>query len=223
LNWRADLLKKAKYVCFALLFIVAAYEITLFVWSTTARHKAEKVTELLATLKPGYTTQTDARALFHAHGLNVSALSNACNTPKGRCDELGLAAANFPPIVPLHLGRLAGVTLVPIRPVKTAYFQMSLYFINEVLDSINVAYRVGATGVGYSRYGGDYQVRTSEWKYTNEGTVVSIAVVSSGTAFDVPFPRFAFNYMYSIKCVDARKLWPAAPPPTTELHGWPGC
>jgi hypothetical protein len=219
----ADVLKKAKYVSLALLLVVVAYEIMLFAWSTLAEHRAGRLTELLATLKPGYTTKDSAIALFQTHGLNVVVLSNACTPPKGSCEDLAVGAANFPSIIPLHLGRLAGITLLPLPPVKTAYFNANLYFIAGVLDSINVGYRVGTTAVGYSRYGGDYQVRTSEWKFANGGMVVRIAVASSGAAFDVPFPHFALNYMYSVKCTDARILWPTAPPPTTELHGWPGC
>jgi len=216
-------LKKAKYVCLTLLLVVAAYEITLFVWSTVAEHKAERLTELLATLKPGYTTMDSAKSLFQAHGINVSTLSNACNTPRGPCDDLYLGAANFPPIIPLHLGSLTGITLLPLPPVKPAYFLVNLYFINGILDSINVGYRVGTTGVGYSRYAREHNFRSSEWKYANGGLVTSIGVASSGAAFDVPFPRFALNYMYSVKCADARKLWPTAPPPTEEHHGRSGC
>ena len=218
-----DVLKKAKYVCLALLIMLTAYEITLFAWATFAKHKARKITQLISMLKPGYTTKDNAIGLFQAHGWNVRLDSNACSTSKGPCQALSVGASNFPPIIPLHLGRLAGVTLLPLPPVKTAYFQVNLYFINGLLDSINAAYRVGTTGVGYSRYASDYQIRTSEWKYAAGGMVASISVASSGTAFDAPFPRFALNYMYSVKCVDARMLWPAAPPPTTELHGWPGC
>lgn len=217
------MLRRAKYICLALLLVVAAYEIMLFAWSTTAEHKARSLTEVIAILKPGYTTKSDAMALFHAHRWNVTVLTNACSTSRGSCEELAVGAANFPPIIPLHLGQLAGITLLPLPPVKTAYFQVNLYFINGVLDSINVAFDVGTTRVGYSRYAGDYQVRTSEWKYTKGGMVTRIGVASSGAAFDVPFPHFALNYMYSVKCVDARMLWPTAPPPTTELHGWDGC
>ncbi|WP_213807909.1 hypothetical protein [Granulicella sp. dw_53] len=216
-------MKKTKYVCLALLLVVAAYEIMLFAWSAIAEHKAKSLTELIATLKPGYTTKDDAMALFQAHRWNVRVDNNACSTSKGSCEALAVGASNFPPIIPVHLGRLAGITLFPLPPVKTAGFVANLYFINRVLDSINVGFRVGTTGVGYSRYAGDHNFRSSEWKYENGGMVVSIGVASSGVAFDVPFPRFSFNYMYSVRCVDARMLWPTAPPPTTELHGWPGC
>jgi hypothetical protein len=167
-------LKKIKYVCLALVLVVVAYEIMLFAWSTIAEHKAERLTELLATLKLGYTTKDSAIALFRAHRFNVVVLSNACSTSRGSCEVVGVGASNSPPIIPLHLGRLAGITLLPLPPVKTAYFQVNLYFIAGVLDSINVAYRVGTTGVGYSRYAGDYQVRTSEWKYANGGMVTGI-------------------------------------------------
>jgi hypothetical protein len=215
-------LKKAKYVCLALVLVVVAYEIMLFAWSTIAEHKAERLTALLATLKPGYTTKDSAIALFQAHGLNVAVLSNACTPPKGSCEDLAVGAANFPPIIPLHLGRLAGITLPPLPPLKTAAFWVNLYFINGILDSINASFRVGTTQVGYSRGAGDYQVRVSEWRYANGGMVTRIGVSTSGAAF-VPFPHFALNYMYTVKCTDARMLWPTAPPPTEEHHEWPGC
>lgn len=64
MKWGAEVLKKAKYVCLALLFVVVAYEIMIFTWSTIAEHKAERLTELLAALKPGYTTEESAIALF---------------------------------------------------------------------------------------------------------------------------------------------------------------
>ena len=99
----AEVLKKAKSVCLALVLVVVAYEIMLFAWSSIAEHKAERLTELLATLRPGYTTKESAIALFQAHGFNVMVLSNACTPPKGSCEDLAVGAANFPPIIPLHL------------------------------------------------------------------------------------------------------------------------
>ena len=217
------MLKTIKSTCLVLLLVVAAYEVTLFVWSTIAEHKAEKLAEVLATLKPGYTTKGDAIVLFQARKWNVRELSHACSPPKGSCDALAVGASNFPSIIPLRLGQLAGITLLPLPPVRTAYFQVNLYFIDGILDSINSVYGVGATHVCYSRGASGHNFRSSEWKYEDGGMVASIGVGSSGAAFDIPFPRFAFNYMYSVKCVDARTLWPTAPPPTKEFFGWSGC
>jgi hypothetical protein len=208
--------RKTKYICIVLVLVVAAYEVMLFASSNFAEHKAARITELLGTLKPGYTTMESARAMFQAHGLNVGTLNNACGTlnPRDTCDNLNLGAANFPRIIPLHIWRLAGITLLPLPPVNTAYFQVNLYFINRTLDSINVGYTVGATGVAYARGAGEQNSLWSRWRYEKGGMVKSISVSSSGAAYDEPFPRFAFNYMYSVKRVDARVLWPSAPPPT---------
>ena len=199
-----------------------------FAWSIIAERKAETMAELLVTLRHGYTTMDSAKELFQAHGVSVEILHNACGTPKGDpCDGLYLRAANFPRgVIPIHIGGFRFdfvVRLIPLPPVKTAGFVANLYFINGILNSISAAYTVGTTGVGYSWNAGEHNVRSSEWKYANRGLVTSIGVASSGAAFDIPFPRFAFKYMYSVKCVDARMLWPSAPPPTQELYGWPGC
>jgi hypothetical protein len=221
-------LKKIKYVCLALVLMVVAYEVMSFAWSNLAEGKAETAAELLATLRPGYTTMDDAKALFQAHGVNVDILHNACGTPNkaDSCDGLYLRAANFPRgVIPLHIGgsRLdIVVMLIPLPPVKTAGFVANLYFINGILNSISVGYDVGTTSVNYARGAGEHNSIWSEWKHEKGGTVESIGVSSSGAAYDVPFPRFAFKYMYSVKRVDARMLWPTAPLPTTELHGWPG-
>ncbi len=188
-----------------------------------AEKKTGKIIEVLTTLKIGHTTLDRAKALFQTHGLKTGTLNDACVSPRGSCDDLYLDAKNFPPIIPVHLGRLAGITLIPLPPIKAAYFQVNLYFINKVLDSINISYKVGKNGVGYSRYAGDYNFESSTWKYADSGTVVSISVASSGSAFDEPFPRFNYNHMYTMKCVDARMLWSTAPPPTKELRGWSGC
>ena len=222
------MVKKAKYVCIALMLLMVAYEVMSFAWSNIAECKAETGAELLATLRPGYTTMDSAKELFQAHGVSVEILHNACGTPnKGdSCDGLYLFAANFPRgVIPLHIGGRLDVVVMPIPlpPVKTAGFVANLYFINGILNSISVGYDVGTTSVKYARGAGEHNSIWSEWKYANGGLVTSIGVASSGAAFDRPFPRFAFNYMYSVKCVDARMLWPTAPPPTTELHGWPGC
>ena len=215
-------MKKIKSVFIALLLIVTVAEGLTFAYSVVAEREAEKQTELLATLRPGYTTMDTAKALFEAHGVKVGILKNARGSLKGPCDLLFFTAANFPPMIHLHLGRLAGITLPPLPPVKTAYFQANLYFINGVLNSINVGYHVGTTGVGYSRFAGDYNFRSSTWRYADGGAVTSIGVASSGPAFDVPFPRFDFNHMYTMKYVDGRTLWPTAPPPTKEFHTAPG-
>ena len=209
------MLKKIKYVSIALLLLVTGAEVMTFAYSAIAEHKAEALTELLTSLKPGYTKMDEAKALFQAHGVDVDTLSNACNTPRGPCDELNLGAGNYrylffrrdPPL---------GFELFPFPPFKRASFVVDLFFINGILDSINSVYRVGTTDVKYSRGAGNYQVRISKWRYSNGGKVTSIAVSSSEAALDEPFPHFALNYMYSVKSPDARELWPTAPPPTTE-------
>jgi hypothetical protein len=216
-------MRTARFLCLTLLLTVVVYETVLALGSYAAEREAKIITEAAATLKPGYTTKTDAIALFRAHRWNVSIYENACVDPKGPCESLGVGASNFPPAIPVHLGALAEITLLPLPPVKPAYFGVELYFISGVLHSINAVFHVGDTGVGYSRYGGDNNFRSSEWKYGDDGKAGSIAVASSGTAFDVPFPHFALNYMYSMRCVDARMLWPSAPSPTKELRGWGGC
>jgi hypothetical protein len=208
------MLKRAKYVCIALILVVAAYEAMSFALSIFAEPKAERIAALLATLKPGYTTMVSAKALFQSHGVSVEMQNNAYGDPRGPCDSLNLGAANFPRIIPIHAWRLAGIILIPLPPVNTAYFQVNLYFINGTLDSINTKYSVGTTVVKYSQGAGEHNSLWSKWKYEQGGTVNSISVSSSGAAHDVPFPRFDFNYMYSAKRVDARVLWPTAPPPT---------
>lgn len=207
------MLKRAKYICIALMLLAVAYEVMSFAWSTIAERNAERMTELLVTLKPGYTTMDSAKAMFHDHGINVVIYNNSSGDPDG----FGLWAANFPRgVIPIHIGKQDYwldfvVLLKPLPPVKTASFVANLYFVNGILDSINAVYIVGATSVCYARGTGD-NFRSPEWKYGNGGVVKSIC------APYVPFPRFAFKYMYSVKSVDARMLWPSAPPPTTELH-----
>jgi hypothetical protein len=215
-------LKQLTYVFIALLLMVIACEAMTFAFSVAAEHKANAIAELVASLKPGYTTIDNARRLFRTHGFNASTLSNACTTPRGPCDELSLVATNYQSIV-IRRDPPVGFELFLFPPFKRAGFTLDLFFINGMLDSINGVYRVGTTEVKYSRGAGDQNSRSSEWKYENGGMAVSIGVGSSGAAFDVPFPRFAFNYMYSMRCVDARMLWPTAPPPTIELHGLHGC
>jgi len=215
-------LRKAKYAGIALLVIVIAYETMFFAWSAIAERKAERLTELLATLKPGYTTKDSAIVLFQAHGVHITVFGNACNTPRGPCDGLSVGASNSRSVI-FNPDPPSGFELSPLPPLKRAAFWVNMYFINGVLDSINASYEVGTTRVGYSRYAGDYEVRTSGWRYANGGRVARIGVASSGAAFDIPFPHFALNYMYSVRCTDARMLWPKAPPPTEELHGGPGC
>ncbi len=215
--------RKTKYIFIALLLLVTAAEVMTFAYSVIAERKAERLTELLATLKPGYTTMDSAKALFQAHGVNVSTLRNACGDPRGACDGLYLGATKRHHLVWFRHNPPLGFELFPFPPVKSAGFAVDLYFINGILDSINTGYGVGTTGVKYSRGAGEYNSLWSKWKYEKGDTVESISVSSSGAACDVTFPRFTFKYMYSVKRVDARMLWPTAPPPTTELHGWPGC
>jgi hypothetical protein len=86
-------LKKTKYVCLALLLVVAAYEIMLFAWAAIAEHKSRRPIELIATLKPGYTTKDSAIALFQAHRWNVKVDSNACSTSKGSCEGLRITTS----------------------------------------------------------------------------------------------------------------------------------
>jgi hypothetical protein len=224
------MLKTAKYICVALMLVVVAYEVMSFAWGTIAERKAERMTELLATLKPGYTTMDSAKALFQAHGVNVEILHNACGTTNqgDSCDGLFLWAANFPRgVIPLHIGRHddwldVGVTLTPLPPVKTASFVADLYFINGILDRISAVYEVGTTSVCYARGAGEHNFRPPEWKYGKGGMVKSICASSSDAAYDVTFPRFAFEYMFSAKHLDARMLWPTAPPPTEEHNGSSG-
>lgn len=216
------MLRKAKYAGIALLVVVIAYEATFFALSVTAKHKAERLTELLATLKPGYTTKDRAIALFQANGVQPTVFRNACNTSRGPCDGLNVGASSSRSVI-LNRDLGLGFEFFPLPPLKRAAFWVNMYFINGVLDSINASYEVGPTRVDYSRSASDYQVRTSAWRYANGGRVASIGVGSSGAAFDIPFPHFALNYMYSVRCTDARMLWPKAPPPTEELHEGRGC
>ncbi len=212
------MVKRVKRACIALILVIAAYEIMLFSCSNIAEHKAARIAELLGALRPGYTTMDSAKTMFQTHGISVSILNDACGDPRGMCDCLSAGSANFPRIIPIHVWRLAGITLLPLPPVKSAYFQVNLYFINGTLDSIDTGYGVGATVVKYSRGTGEHNSVWSKWKYGKGGTVNSISVSFSGAAYAAPFPRFAFNYIYSVKTPDARELWPSAPPPTTELH-----
>ena len=208
------------------MLVVVAYAVMSFAWSTIAERKAERMTELLATLRPGYTTMDSAKELFQAHGVNVEILHNACGTPnkEDSCDALFLKAANFlrVGVIPLHIGRHDDwldvvVMLPPFPPVKRAAFAESLYFINGILASINIGYGVGTTGVAYTRGAGKSNYSMwSRCKDEKGDMVKSISVYAPGTDFDVPFPRFAYKYMHSVKRVDARMLWPTAPPPTEE-------
>jgi hypothetical protein len=211
--------RKAKHVCLALLLLIATYEVMSFAWSKHVARKAAIGAELLATLRPGSTTMDDAKALFQAHGVNVDIQPDACGAA---CDGLYLYAANSPRwVIPLYIGRRFDlvVRLVPLPPVKTAVFLANLYFVNGILDSISTVYEAGTTDVVYLRAAGDRNSRSSDWKYESGGMVVTIRVRSSGAASDVPFPHFDFNYMYPVKCVDARMLWPTAPRPATEVRG----
>jgi hypothetical protein len=66
------------------LIVVAAYEVVLFTWAIVSEHKAKRLTELVATLKPGETTKDSAITLFQAHRWNVKVVSNACPTREVR-------------------------------------------------------------------------------------------------------------------------------------------
>ena len=213
---------KIKYAFIVLVLLVTAGEVLTFACSVIAERKANALADLLTSLKPGYATMDSAKALFQAHGVSVSIFSNACNTPKGPCDGLSLGPGNYQ-FVSFHRDPPLGFELFPFPPFKRGSFFINLYFINGILDSINSVFRVGTTDVKYSRYAGDHNSRSSYWKYDNGGMAVSIGVASSGASFDMPFPRFSFKYMYSVRCVDARMLWPTAPPPTEAIHGLPGC
>jgi hypothetical protein len=216
------MLKKVKFVCLALVLIVASYEIMLFAWSINAEHKARRIAELVATLKPGYTTEDNAIALFQAHGLSVAVDGQVCSTASGPCEAVSVSVSNYPQAI-FNPDPPAGIRLIPLPPVNPAGFRVYLNFKNGVLALIASKFYVGTTSVALSRYAPNYEIANSEWKYTNGGMVVSIGAASSGRTFDAPIPHFALNYMYSVKCADARTLWPTAPPPTTEFHGWPGC
>lgn len=78
------MLRTIKFTCLVLLLVVAAYEVVLFTWAIASEHKARRLTELVATLKPGETTRDSAIALFQAHRWNVKVVSNACSTPEVR-------------------------------------------------------------------------------------------------------------------------------------------
>src|SRR5438552_2367327 len=124
------------------MLLMVAYEVMSFAWSNIAERKAETGAELLATLRPGYTTMDSAKDLFQAHGVSVDILHNACGTPnKGdSCDDLSLSAANFRRVgvIPLHIGSGLDVVVIPapFPPVKRAAFAANLYFINGILASI---------------------------------------------------------------------------------------
>jgi hypothetical protein len=153
----AKVWRKTRYVFIALMLVVVAYGVMSFAWSIIAERKAETMANLLATLRPGYTTMDSAKELFQANGVSVDILHNACGTTnKGdSCDDLSLSAANFRRVgvIPLHIGSGLDVVvmLAPFPPVKRAAFAANLYFINGILASINTGYGVGTTSVGYSR------------------------------------------------------------------------
>jgi len=217
---RSASMKVLKYTFVAALLVVATFEAITLAYSGLAEHEAARIIDIVATLQPGYTSLDSAKALFRSHGIQVTTLSNACVTPAGLCDDLSPGAGNYKLIL-LRKDPPLGFELFPFPPVKRAVFNLNIYFINGRLDSINSVYRVGAVDVKYSRGATDSNLRSSEWNYEGD-KVVSIAVASSGPAY-VPFPRFDFHYMYSVKCTDARRLWPDAPPPTREHHCPAGC
>jgi hypothetical protein len=125
------MLKRATYICAVLMLLVVAYEVMSFACGTTAQRKAKRTTESLATLKLGYTTLDDAKALFQADGVNGKIVHNACGPPNigDSCDDLSFGTANFPSVVvPLHIGphddwRDVEVQLIPIAPVKNRIFR----------------------------------------------------------------------------------------------------
>lgn len=215
------MLRLLKNTLLALLLALTLAEGMTFCYSLGSGHKAARVADLLATLRPGQTTMDGARALFQAGGVDVGTLANACGDPKGPCDDLYAGADNHQYLVIRHPPLV--FPLLPFPPFRPARFIANVYFINGVLDSTGILYQVGATTISYSRHAGDYNFRSSEWRYAEDGTVISIAVASSGPAFDIPFPHLDFSHMSTMRCVDARALWPAAPPPTTELHSQPAC
>jgi hypothetical protein len=214
--------KKAKYICLALVLIVTAYELVVFAWSAIAEHKARRIAELVATLKPGYTTEDSAIALFQAHGLSVAVDGQVCSTATGPCKAMAVNVSNYPQAI-YYPNPPEGISVIPLPPFNPAGLRVYLYFENGVLALIASKFYVGTTSVALSRYAPNYEIATSTWKYTNGGMAVSIGVASSGRNFDAPIPQFDLNYMYSVKCTDARTLWPNAPQPTEELHGWSGC
>lgn len=219
------MLKRAKYVCLALLLVVATHEIVIFTWAITAEHKAKKLADLVATLRPGYTTKDSALALFQAQRWDVRVHSNVENIPNASSELLAVSASNYPRATSVSKLPVT-ILLTPLPPVRPAEYLVSLYFRNGVLNSMHVLFVVGTTRVSSSRYAenqGKTIFRSSEWRYSKEGMVVGIGELASGSLSEVPWPNFEFKYMYSLKCVDARMLWPTAPPRTTELHGGPGC
>ena len=212
------MLKKAKYICLALVLIVTAYELVVFAWSASAEHKARRIAELVATLKPGYTTEDSAIALFQAHGLSVAVDGQVCSTANGPCKAVAVGVSNYPPAI-YNPNPPAGIRLIPLPPVNPAGLRVYLDFENGVLALIASKFYVGTTSVTLSRYAPNYEIATSEWKYANGGMVVSIGVASSGRNFDAPIPQFDLNYMYSVKCTDARTLWPNAPVSISFIRG----
>jgi hypothetical protein len=144
-------LKKVKLVCLVLLLIVAAYEIMLFAWSISAEHKARRIAELVATLKPGYTTEDDAIALFQAHGLSVELDGQVCSTANGSCKAVAVGVSNYPPAI-YNPNPPAGIRLIPLPPLNPAGFLVYLDFENGVLALIASKFYVGTTSVALSRY-----------------------------------------------------------------------
>lgn len=204
-------------VCTAVILVIAAYEVMLFAWSVNAEHKARRIADIVATLKPGYTTEDNVIALFQAHGLSVAVDGKVCSTAIAPCKAVAASVTNYPRTI-YSPNPPEGIRIIPLPPVNPAGFGVDLHFEKGVLVLIDSKFYVGTTSVALARYAPNYEIGTSSWKYSNEGKVTSIRVSSSGAALDLPFPNFALNYMYSVKSPDARELWPSAPPPTSEPH-----
>jgi hypothetical protein len=204
--------RTTKYVCSVLLLIAIAYEMFFLAWAFIAAHRAKRLSQLVSTLKPGATSQVALMRVLEAHGWNVVRVG--CPS-SGSCGQLYASVANRP--------LFARPILLPVQP---SGYGVTFFFVGDSLNGINEKLEVGISSVQSSRYAendGKTVFRSSEWRYEEGGMAVAIRALSSGDIIDVPASKFEFGYMHSLGCVDAHILWPLAPPPTLELHGWPGC
>ena len=153
------MLRKAKYVCLALVLVVVAYEIMLFAWSVNAEHKARNIAELVATLKPGYTTEDSVIALFQAHGLSVAVDGQVCSTADGPCKAVAVSVSNYPREI-YSPNPPAGIRLIPLPPVNPTGFMVDLQFKNVVLALISSKFYIATTSATLARYAPNYEIGT---------------------------------------------------------------
>ncbi len=201
-----------KYVCSALVPIATAYEMFFLAWAFISAHRAKQLFQITSTLKPGETSQTTLIRVLEGDGWGVTRVG--C-TSKSACGQLYPSVANRPLVAhPIFL------------PVQPSGYGVTFFFVGDSLNGITEKLEVGISSVQSSRYAendGKTVFRSSEWRYGEGKMAVAIRALSSGDLKDVPAPKFEFGYMHSLRCVDAHMLWPLAPLPTLELHGWPGC